>query len=424
MTKTPNPGGTSKPSGLPAIFLTIFIDMLGIGVVVPVLPALFFEPDTPLFGPEWSAQERSICYGLLLAAYPVFQFFGAPMLGALSDRFGRKPMLMGSLAGTFIGYLIFAFAVKENNLLLLFLSRMLPGFTGGNISIVFSSIADISDPSSRARNFGLVGMAFGLGFILGPTIGGILADSSTVSWFDAATPFYFTALLTLLNILLVQFRFGETLATRRDASVSLFTGFQNIARSFADPGLRGIFSVVLLLSLGFTFFTQFFSVLLIEKFGLSEKNIGFLFGWIGLWLVFTQGFTVRLLSRRFESARILRWSIFFLSLALTSLLLPNQSWMFFLLNPMIATFQGITAPNLTATVSNQAGPQRQGEILGINQSMQSLGQAIPPIIGGYLHAINGYLPLITAALLTFVGWLSYLLVFRKLSDKSTVQSRV
>jgi DHA1 family tetracycline resistance protein-like MFS transporter len=407
--------GATKPSGLPAIFLTIFIDMLGIGVVVPVLPALFFEADTPLFGPEWSAEAKSICYGFLLAAYPIMQFFGAPMLGSLSDRYGRKPMLMGSLAGTFLGYLIFAFAVKENNLTLLFLSRMLPGFTGGNISIVFSSIADISDPSSRARNFGLVGMAFGLGFILGPTIGGILADSNTVSWFDAATPFYFTALLTLLNILLVQFRFGETLANKRASAVSLFTGFHNIARSFADPSLRGIFSIVLLLSLGFTFFTQFFSVLLIEKFGLSEKNIGFLFGWIGLWLVFTQGVTVRLLSRRFESTRILRFSIFFLSLALAALLLPTQSWMFFLLNPMIATFQGITAPNLTATVSNQAGTQRQGEILGINQSMQSLGQAIPPIIGGYLHAINGYLPLVTAALLTFAGWLGYMLVFRRIS---------
>ncbi len=400
-----------KRAPLAAIFLTVFIDLLGIGIIIPVLPALFFGPEATLFGPETGERERSIIYGLLLASYPLLQFFGAPVLGSLSDRYGRKPLLMFSLAGTLIGYLIFAVAIGQNNLLLLFLSRMLPGFTGGNISIIFSSIADVSDPSSRAKNFGLVGMAFGLGFVLGPTLGGLLADSATVSWFTPATPFYFTALLTFLNIALVYFRFGETLETRRQSSVSFLTGFRNVGASFGDPRLRGIFTVVLLLSLGFSFFTQFFSVLLINKFSYAEKDIGLLFGWIGLWLVFTQGVTVRILSRYFQSAAILRVSILLLSGALAALLLPNQGWMFFFLNPFVATFQGITAPNLTATVSNQAGQERQGEILGINQSMQSLGQAVPPVIGGYLNAVNGYLPLITAAGLTFLGWLIYMWVF-------------
>ncbi len=414
MMKTP----TARRAPLLAIFLTVFIDLLGIGIIIPVLPALFFGPGATLFGPETGERERSIVYGFLLASYPILQFFGAPVLGALSDRYGRKPMLMLSLAGTLAGYLIFAVAVGQGNLLLLFFSRMLPGFTGGNISIIFSSIADVSDPSSRAKNFGLVGMAFGLGFVLGPTIGGLLADNSIASWFTAATPFYFTALLTLFNILLVQFRFGETLSGRRESKVSFLTGFRNIGATFDNPKLRGIFAVVLLLSLGFTFFTQFFSVLLINKFGFAEKNIGLLFGWIGLWLVFTQGVTVRILSRYFEPAAILRYSILLLACALAALLLPRQGWLFFLLNPFVATFQGITAPNLTATVSNQAGQERQGEILGINQSMQSLGQAIPPIIGGYLNAVNGYLPLITAAVLTFVGWAAFRMMVRISSPDS------
>ncbi|HMN89159.1 MAG TPA: MFS transporter [Saprospiraceae bacterium] len=408
---TTSSGKTRSP--LLIIFLTVFIDLLGIGVIIPVIPALFFEPTSSFFPASVNTEQRSILYGLLIAAYPMLQFFGAPMLGALSDRYGRKPILSLSLLGTMLGYLLFAWAILNQNIWLLFISRALPGFTGGNIAIILSSISDVSDAQSKAKNFGLVGMAFGLGFILGPTIGGILADKSVVSWFNAATPFWFTAALTLLNVLLVQVRFRETLQQRRLSPINLFTGFSNIGRAFRMPNLRAIFMVILLLSLGFTFFTQFFSVLLIQKFSFTEKNIGLLFGWIGIWLALTQGVLVRILSRRFASANVIAVSMLLLSIALAMLLLPDQSFWFYLLNPLVAIAQGTTAPNLTAVVSEQANADQQGEILGINQSMQSLGQIIPPLIAGYLNTIDGRLPIATAAVLTLSGWLVYVLVFRR-----------
>lgn len=404
-----------KRSPLLIIFLTVFIDLLGVGIIIPVLPALFFDPATSIFGQEVGETYRSVLYGLLLASFPFMQFFGAPMLGALSDRHGRKPILTISLLGTMLGYLLFAWAIFSKNLPLLFFARMLPGFTGGNISVILSSIADVSDERSKAKNFGLVGMAFGLGFILGPTLGGILADNTVVSWFDHATPFWFTALLTLVNIISVQFSFRETLQKQRQSRISLFTGFRNVAASMRLPRLRVIFSVVLLLSLGFTFFTQFFSVYLIQKFSFSEKNIGFLYGWIGLWLAFTQGFVVRRLANRFASHQLLNVTILMLSLALGAILLPDVAGWFYVINPCVAIFQGITAPNLTAVVSSQAGPEQQGEILGINQSMQSLGQVIPPVIAGYINAINGNLPILTGALLTLAGWLVYVFLFNRKS---------
>ncbi|MFQ5448737.1 MAG: MFS transporter, partial [Saprospiraceae bacterium] len=280
---------TRSSSPLIPIFFTVFLDMLGVGIIIPVIPTLFFDADSSFFAMEVSRDFRSIMYGLLIASFPFMQFFGAPLLGSLSDRFGRKPLLSTSLTGTMLGYLLFAYAIGTGNLVLLFISRMLPGFFGGNISIVYSAIADVSDEKSRPKNFGLVGMSFGLGFILGPTIGGILADSTLVSWFSPATPFWFTAMLTFCNIVLMRFRFRETLKTRRMTPLNPFLGFRNVATSFAVPRLRVIFTVVLLISLGFSFFTQFFSVLLIEKFSYSVKDIGFLFGWIGVWLVITQG---------------------------------------------------------------------------------------------------------------------------------------
>jgi DHA1 family tetracycline resistance protein-like MFS transporter len=386
--------------------------MLGVGIIIPVIPAIFFNADSSFFDPGVSNGTRSILYGFLLACYPMLQFFGAPILGSLSDRYGRKPILSLALVGTMIGYLLFAYAILRQDIYLLFFSRMLPGFTGGNISIIMSSIADVSDEQAKTRNFGLVGMAFGLGFIVGPTIGGILADNSVVAWFIHATPFWTTAIMTLANIALVQWYFKETLLQKRVTDISLFKGIHNLVISFSIPNLRSIFSVVLLLSLGFTFFTQFFSVYLIQRFQFSEMNIGILYGWIGIWLAFTQGVIVRRLSFRYIPHRVLRWSIPFIGIGIASLLFPGDSFWFFILNPVIALAQGITSPNLNAVVSGQASVERQGEILGINQSMQSLGHAVPPVIAGYLNALNGNLPLIAASVLTFAGWIVYLLFFR------------
>ncbi len=404
------------------IFLTVFIDMLGVGIIIPVLPALFFEEGSMIFTVETPYSQRSFFYGLLLASFPFMQFFGAPILGTLSDRYGRKPLLQLSLAGTLIGYILFGTAILTHNLWLLFFSRMLPGFMGGNIAIIYSSIADISNPESKAKNFGLVGMAFGLGFILGPTIGGTLADPKVLSWFTAATPFWFTSGLTFINILFVQFIFRETLGTPRMTNVHILKGVTNIVSSFRAPNLRIIFSVVLFQALGFTFFTQFFSVLLIDKIGAQLRDIGMLFGWIGVWLVFTQGVIVRYISQRFQSAAILQFSLPALAMAVAAVMLPDKLWLFFIINPFVAIFQGISAPNLTAVVSAQAGKEHQGEILGINQSMISVGQMLPAIIGGWLNTINVHMPLVAASVFILCGWLTYILIFvpsqRKLRESA------
>lgn len=375
------------------IFITVFIDLLGIGIIIPVIPAIFFEEGSTFFNGQYSKETISYFYTFLLACYPFLQLFGAPILGALSDKYGRKPILLIALVGTLIGYCLFAYAIVTHNLWLLFFSRMLPGFTGGNISIIMSSIADVSTPESRTRNFGLVGMAFGLGFILGPMIGGLLSDDSIVSWFDHHIPFVFTAALTLLNILLVIWRFRETLKEKLNTKVSAYKGFENILTSFANPKLRTVFIIVLLVSIGFTFYTQFFSVLLFEEFAFSEKDIGFLYGYVGIWLAITQGVIVRFLSYRLSPKRVLIFSLPLLALGISLIFIPSEGWMFYLVNPVIAIFYGVTSPNMTSLVSAQADKSLQGSILGINQSMLSLGQTITPLIGGYLLVQSPYIPI-------------------------------
>lgn len=391
--------------------------MLGVGIIIPVLPSVFYA-DGAAFGIGSSESSIALYYGLLLACYPAMQLFGAPILGTLSDKYGRKPVLTVALIGTLIGYALFAYAIVIKSLGLLFFARLLPGFTGGNVSIVMSAISDISTDDARTRNFGLVGLAFAIGFILGPTIGGIMADNTVVSWFNHSVPFIFTAFLTLVNILLVQFIFKETLKEKKEGKVNFLKGITNIGKSFQIPSLRGVFTVVLLFSIGFTFFTQYFSVYLIEKFEWTEKDIGFLYGWVGIWLAITQGLIVRKLSFKFKPKFLLLRSMPIVALGVCLLLLPKAGWAFYLINPLIAIGIGITSPNLTTVVSEQAGPDQQGEILGINQSMQSLGNLIPAIVGGFLASLGISFTLIASGAMVVIAWVVYISLFGKEAVKS------
>ncbi len=393
------------------LFFTAFIDMLGIGIVIPVLGHLFLDINGILPG-EYPLFFRTLYLGLLIASYPLAQFFGAPLLGALSDRHGRKKILLLSLVGTCIGYIMFAYAIITKNLLVLFLSRMLDGFTGGNISTIMSSIADISEHKDKAKNFGIIGMAFGLGVIFGPMIGGILSDSSVHYLFTNSTPFFFAAFLAFVNILLVIFAFKETLPVKIHSEINLLTGFKNIKKAMGMENLRTMFLVMFLLTFGFNFYTQFFQVYLIEKFSFTQIQIGSIFAYLGVWIAFTQGFLTRIIAKKWQPEQVLKITLLTLSFFIMLQALPNNPIYFYFVIPFIAFSNGITYPNATAVISNLAAKDSQGEILGINQSIQSLGMAIPPVLAGIAASVNVSLPIFISSFFIFISWIVFI-NFRK-----------
>lgn len=386
------------------IFLTVFLDMLGVGIIIPIIPSLFLDMNNGFLDPTMSMQSRNILLGFLLSTYSFAQFFGSPVLGAMSDNRGRKPILTISLIGTFLGYLLFAFGLHAQSVIILFASRIIDGFTGGNISIAFSIISDISNEENRAKNFGMVGAAFGLGFILGPYIGGKLADPSIVSWFNLQTPFYFAALLSLINIISVQFNLDETHVVREHKVVSFTTGFKNIAEGFSLLHLRTLFITVFLTTLGFTFFTTFFQVFLFHRFHWNVSTIADYFAYIGLWIVLAQGALIRPLSKRFKNIQILRFSYPILAIALFCVILPHEPMYAYLISPFIALTQGVSGPSMNSLVSSTALPQERGKIMGINQSVSAIAMGIPPIIAGFATNVSETLPTILAAVFTVCGW--------------------
>ena len=396
-------------SFLPIVFLVVFIDLVGIGIVIPLFAPLFLSANSPI---DLPFQSKTIILGLLLATYPLAQFFGAPIIGAWSDHVGRKKAYLVSIAGTCIGYIVFAFAVMTINLPLMFLGRVIEGFFAGNISVAFSTIADISDQKSKAKNFGLIGMAFGFGFIIGPFIGGKLSDPSVISWFNLSTPFLFAALLCALNFVLVFLIFKETLKHSVNSKLSLFTGIRNIKKAFAMPNLSTMFTVIFLLAFGFSFFTQFFQVYLVEKFNFTQGMIGDLFAFIGICIAFTQGVIVRVVAKYFSPAKALSFSMFLVAPVFLLLLLPDTPAGIYLFIPLIPLFNGISFPNYTAIISGLADPKSQGEVMGINQSLQSIAIAVPAILAGFIAAFDVRLPIIAAFIVTLVAAILFNTKFR------------
>ncbi len=408
---------SAKSQSLFPVLLATFIDLLGVGIVIPVVAPLMVSNSTGLFDPSVPESTRQILYGLLIGSYSVAQFFGAPALGALSDRYGRKPVLEYALLGSAIGFALFSVGILIGNLPLLFAARILDGFTGGNISIAYSVVADVSTTENKARNFGLIGTMFGIGFVVGPFLGGVLADSTLVSWFNPALPSWVAAGLCLFNMIVVKLMLKETLPVRSNKRVDLLAGFKNMGKAFTIPNLRNLFVTTFLASLGFAFFTQFFQVLLIHLFDFGERDIGFFFGLVGICIAIVQGVILRPVSKRFRSDQIPGVTLFGLAVAIGINVFLTDAWMAYAVIPLIALFQGLGSPNIAALVSDEATPEQQGEIMGINQSINSVGIGLPAVLAGFLGTLSIYLPTIAAAFFTFMAGISFHLLYKARRNK-------
>lgn len=384
------------------LFLTIFIDMLGIGILIPVIPQLLGEPSSPYYLLNIGQEHFGLLLlGTLMALYPIAVFLMAPVLGALSDKYGRKPVLFVSIVGTAISYFIFAYAIVTRNIFLLFASRLVDGITGGNISVAQAAIADSTEPQNRAKVFGMIGAAFGFGFIIGPFLGGVLSTPSVLPFFNASTPFIFAGILSSINAFSIYYFFKESIKEKDHVRrIEYFSAFKNIIKTKKfSKEVQWLFLCSFLFNAGSAFFYSFFNVYLTNKFHFAPAQIGNFFAYVGVWIIFTQVVVVRYLSKRYKEIDILGPAYFINAIGVLLYLLPSNAWYLLLIVPIASIPNGVQMANFNSFLSKETPEKMRGEVMGVSSSVASLGQAIPPILAGAIAALTAsFVPIIFGAL--------------------------
>jgi len=360
-----------KRSPLLVIFITVFIDLVGFGIVIPVLP---YYAENSRFG----ATPREV--GLLFASYSLMQLVFSPVLGRLSDKHGRRPILLISLLGTCLGFLILGFATT---LLMLFVGRIIDGISGGNISTAQAYIADVTTKENRAKGMGLIGAAFGLGFVFGPAIGGIL------SRWGINVPFLFAGGLAFANAILLYFTLPETVTRDHPARVSAASGrgWSQLVEALRRPKLALVLVIYFLSIVAFSIMTTVFSLFMMFRLGYDPWHSGWIFAFVGVISAIVQGALIGRLVKRFGEAWLVICGglLFSVSLFASPFVAPAIGLLGILsVGALSSIGNALAAPSLTSLASKTADAAEQGSVLGVMQSVASLARAVGPAIAAIL----------------------------------------
>ncbi len=377
---TPESDEASKRRALLAVFLTIFVSLIGFGIVIPLLP---------FYAKKFQASELQI--GLLFASFSAAQLLASPILGEWSDRFGRRPVLILSLLGSAASFVMLALAP---NLVWLFLSRLLDGFTGGNITTARAYIADISPPEKRAKNFGLIGAAFGLGFILGPALGGGLAH------FGLAVPAWVAAGISLLAAGYALFALPETAHTLPAKRPSPWREMP--ATLTRSPAARLLW-LNFILWVGFSIYQTTFPLFAATRFGLGPKEIGYVLAVVGVVGAFSQVALVGRVVHALGEKSTLLLGVWLNIIGLTGAAFTHSLWLFYLLVGVASVGGSLGLPSLTSLISQSASAADQGRIQGVSGSLESLARVVAPIWGNGALKHSDALPYASAAGLLFIA---------------------
>lgn len=358
-------------------FGVVLVDMLGFSLILPLLRYI---------AASYGASDFTI--GLLVSSYALAQFFGAPILGRLSDRFGRRPILLVSIFGTFVGFMVLGFA---NTLWMIFLSRIIDGVTGGNISVAQAYIADVTDAEHRGQALGLIGAAFGIGFVLGPVTGGILGQD-----FGYAVPAFVAAGLSLLNMGLVAFLLPESLTpearVRLAARKRPIIDVPGLREALVHPQVGPLLSIRSVTALAYSTFESGFAIWAPVAIGLTARQNGMVLGYIGVLQIIIQGALIRPLVRRFPEGRLLTATIALAGVSLVAWTLSRNVWVLLIVFVPLSIGMAVSNTVQNSLLSKSVDRDEVGTVFGLSTSAQSLMRIPAGVLAGTLTGLAVWSP--------------------------------
>jgi len=385
----------------------IILDLLSATMTVPLFPIIVADPEYTILGANATSSMMKINLGILFGIYAIAQFIGSPYFGSLSDRFGRKKILSFIFIMNIIQYIAIAISIHLQSFVLLVVARSFAGFAGGTVFIQQSAIADLSTPSEKAKNLGIVGIAFGIGLILGPLMGTFLSNPDIHPSFNLSTPFLAILIINFFNLVLLAKYFDEPLKSFNKSKISLIAGIQNLYRAFSEKQWRALFLSALFVYFGLFFFLQFFQVILIDRFEYTIMQQGMTLAFCGLIMALAQGVLLPRLTNRFPVNKLILVFLPVLALGFVLLTMAYSHWMLFISLVLLISAQGICTPGLLAMISNKAGDNVQGATIGINQSIQAFASALPPLIASAIVARYLDFPLVFGAVASVIAFIIF-----------------
>ncbi|MBA3721449.1 MAG: MFS transporter [Parachlamydiaceae bacterium] len=392
---------------LATIFFTIFLDFFNLGLIYPIFTSLVFEGNGDLISLSSSDFYKNAIFGVLISAFPLGQFIGAPIIGQLSDQYGRRILLILSLIGTVATLLLCALGVFYANLTVLIVGRFIGGLMSGNMTLAYASLADFSSQEEKVKNFALIPLATGLGFASGPYLAGMLANPDFHSLAGPTLPFLLATLLAIVNLLMILWKFPETIQPQKNKiplkaySKSVLNLWKAIQLELLRPYLAILF---LMISANFVF-VQFIGPFAIDRFQISVTEVGYLYANIGIAVALGHLFLTRGLANYLTPEKALMWSLLALAICLLGLFLTNGLISLHLITFLIMLACAIAYTNSMTIVSNQATQEQQGEIMGIAVSIQSCSEFLPAILLGLVASISQAIPITAAAIFALCSYL-------------------
>jgi MFS transporter, DHA1 family, tetracycline resistance protein len=358
-----------KKRALLPIFVVVFVDLLGFSIILPLLP---------YYAKSFAASPQLI--GFLVATYSLCQFIAAPILGQLSDRYGRRPLMFYSQVGSFAGFILLGFAMHlPLPIVWLFLARVIDGFSGGNITIAQAYVSDVTAPEERAKSFGMIiGVSFGLGFLMGPALGGFL------SRFGYDVPAYVAACFSFISMMMTYFLLPETQHQRDDERRFGLKSYTRIFEYIKEASLRKLLFIFFFFTLPFALYVSMFALYADYQLHFTAEQAGYFLATVGLLGIVWQGGVVGPLVKRLGERRALLTGLISSVIGLYGLLLVDVWWKLLIVAFFFSFGTGVTRPSLTSLITQFAPPNRRGGVLGVTSSIESFTRILAPLMGGWI----------------------------------------